>query len=382
MVSSRRQFLFVTWPGGGNVPPLVALGALLREHGHAVRVLGPPQLAARFEAEGMTYIPGEVGASMSDAPASDAARQKMLRAAADAVAGEALKSASDAIVVDFMQPEALCGAESSGLPTVAFVHTLYRRFAVAPASFHAMNIIASDEDIRGLRAELRLPDVPTATDLLDRASRVFVVAPRSLDGDGCPLPANVRYVGPIVERPGPDAAWAPRWSASAVPMIVASLGTTPMDEEAVLQRVLDATATLPVQIVVTLPGHLDAQSFRLGRNAATVGFVRHSALLPHARLFITHAGLGGISAALACGVPMLCLPLGRDQDTNAAAVAEAGFGRALSPNAEVDELRAAIVSASADDRLRGNVVREAEHLRADGGPQEAVRELERLAAAS
>jgi UDP-N-acetylglucosamine:LPS N-acetylglucosamine transferase len=57
---------------------------------------------------------------------------------------------------------------------------------------------------------------------------------------------------------------------------------------------------------------------------------------------VTHAGLGSVVAALAHGVPMVCLPLTREQPENAQAVVRLGAGRALRPDAGVDEIAAAI----------------------------------------
>ena len=43
-------------------------------------------------------------------------------------------------------------------------------------------------------------------------------------------------------------------------------------------------------------------------------------MLPHAALVVTHAGWQTINAALADGVPLVCVPDGRDQPDNAARV--------------------------------------------------------------
>src|SRR5690606_36447528 len=42
------EFLFVTWDGGGNVPPLAGLARELHERGHGVRVVGHAAQADRF----------------------------------------------------------------------------------------------------------------------------------------------------------------------------------------------------------------------------------------------------------------------------------------------------------------------------------------------
>ena len=45
--------LFVTWDGGGNVNPVLALAPRLAAHGVTAVGLGPPSLAPRFAADGV-----------------------------------------------------------------------------------------------------------------------------------------------------------------------------------------------------------------------------------------------------------------------------------------------------------------------------------------
>jgi UDP:flavonoid glycosyltransferase YjiC (YdhE family) len=65
-------------------------------------------------------------------------------------------------------------------------------------------------------------------------------------------------------------------------------------------------------------------------------------VLPHADAVVTHAGLGTVLAALTNGVPLLCLPMGRDQGANSEHVEAWGAGRAISPDATVEEIRVAL----------------------------------------
>jgi UDP:flavonoid glycosyltransferase YjiC (YdhE family) len=73
---------------------------------------------------------------------------------------------------------------------------------------------------------------------------------------------------------------------------------------------------------------------RVPPNAQLLPLTRHAALLPHADLFIGHAGHGGIMAAMAFGVPMVCVPLDRDQPSNAARVEAVGAGRTVAKDAD------------------------------------------------
>jgi UDP:flavonoid glycosyltransferase YjiC (YdhE family) len=64
-------------------------------------------------------------------------------------------------------------------------------------------------------------------------------------------------------------------------------------------------------------------------------YVPQTRLLPACDVVASHAGSGTVLAALALGIPQLCLPQAADQFLNAAAVAGAGAGLAIRPE-EVD----------------------------------------------
>ena len=74
-----------------------------------------------------------------------------------------------------------------------------------------------------------------------------------------------------------------------------------------------------------------------------------------------------MNAALADGVPLVCLPDGRDQPDNAARVTAAGAGIALSRTASADELRDGITQALSSPALkRGAAAMQAALSKRDG----------------
>ena len=68
----------------------------------------------------------------------------------------------------------------------------------------------------------------------------------------------------------------------------------------------------------------------------------HSAVLREAALAVTHAGHGVTIKSLAAGVPLVCLPMGRDQLDIAARVVHAGAGVRLEPTAAPAEIASAV----------------------------------------
>jgi UDP:flavonoid glycosyltransferase YjiC (YdhE family) len=80
------------------------------------------------------------------------------------------------------------------------------------------------------------------------------------------------------------------------------------------------------------------------------GYVPHDAVLPGAALAITHAGTGTLLAAFAAGVPVVALPLGRDQPANARRTVELGLGCALAPEATSAQISTAVSRTLADSK--------------------------------
>jgi MGT family glycosyltransferase len=329
---TMKSFLFVTWWGGGNQNPLLALGTRLQARGHRIRVLGSAELSPAFAAEGFERV-------LTAGPMPTAL--EVLDALQDAPA--------DAIVVDYMATEALCGAERSGVPTTVLVHTLYRRL-MFEGELMPMMMAGSVDAINRQRVALGLAPVARLVELLDRAHRALVTTIDELDEPASgAMPANVRYVGPILEGPGPDAGWSPPWPAEdRRPLVVVCLGTTPMGEETALQRVLEAARGVEARVFVTAGAHLDTTAFEARDNLVIEGYVRHAAVLPLARLLVTHAGLGSVAMALSFGVPMVCLPLGREQPANAARVEALGAGRTVAATADVSLIQDAIEDVLSD----------------------------------
>ena len=229
---------------------------------------------------------------------------------------------------------------------MALVHTLYLAL-LADGAPHPMGMAGPVEALNPARAAAGLSPLASLADLLDAVDLVLVAAPRALDAPG-EVPGNVMYAGPLLEGPGPDAGWAP--PAGSGPLVVVSLGTAgdPAQEAPVLRRIVAALADLPVRGFVTLPATIGPGDLGpVAGNVTLSGYVRHAAVLPHADLLVTHAGLGSVVNALAHGVPMVALPLDREQPDNARALVRAGAGVALDPAAPADEIRAAVT-----DQLR------------------------------
>ena len=152
-----------------------------------------------------------------------------------------------------------------------------------------------------------------------------------------------------------------------------------MEQEAVTQRVLDALARLPVRGLLTLGPALESIEVSPPPNVAVHSFVPHADVLPHASAVVTHAGQGTAMVALAHGVPLVCTPLGRDQNTVAARVQACGAGIALPPTATAPRVRRAVGNVLADAAYARGARRMATAIRRYGNGSRAVELLEALA---
>jgi UDP:flavonoid glycosyltransferase YjiC (YdhE family) len=95
---------------------------------------------------------------------------------------------------------------------------------------------------------------------------------------------------------------------------------------------------------------------------------------------ITHGGHGTVLKALIAGVPLVLVPLGRDQPDNAARVIHAGAGIRLRKNTSTAALRTAIARVTDDPHYRTAARRMAARLAAERDDNYAVDELEQVAA--
>ena len=164
--------------------------------------------------------------------------------------------------------------------------------------------------------------------------------------------------------------------------MVAGFSSTFQDQEPVLQTVIDALGGMRVRGLVTTGPALDAPRFHAPANVVVRAAAPHSAVFPQAAAVVTHAGHGTVIRALACGVALVCLPMGRDQNDNAARVVARGVGLRLSPQASVSALRAAVRRVLDEPRFRTNARLLAAAIAAETARAQAVVELEELAARS
>jgi len=404
----------------GNAPPQLALTRELVERGHEVRVLAHSAARARIERTGAEFV--AIRRWMPDLdisrPETDPVRDweartqlgaaKRMRDAPIAPLRDATREnvellgdwSADVIVFDWLFIAAAVAAEIVGTPAVALVHCPYPLPARgAPPLFSGLkpmggplgagrdrlvNAMTRRFSAAGLpvlndvRAEHGLTPLKDWNDQLLGVRAIYVMTAPELDfSSKAQLPTNVHYVGPAFEPFQKD--WESPWpEENTDPLVLLSFSTSYMDQGALAQRALDAVAGLPVRALLTAGPALDASLLRIPANARTVAFVPHRTVLPHASLMVTHAGWQTVNAALADGVPLVCIPDARDQPDNAARVLFVNAGVRVSKKSSPEKLRRVISRALEDQSIKQGARAMAGALARSDGATVIANELERL----
>ncbi len=415
--ADQQSYLFITWEGGGNVPPVLGLAQRLVARGHRVRILTEPCLSLAVRAIGAEFIPFVRHFTRTDrtqdmiqdwrgGPMNMATFDNVIVGPAAEVAAETVaalrQSPTDVVVADLMMAGSLIAAEAEGVASVALFHMPeYLPGPNRPPGGFGLNPWpgpwgrARDRVLGWLfgrvtaryltvlnqvRAQWGLAPVASFADIYHGAGLRLMQTSRAFDFPLQPAPDNVRYVGPILDDPD----WAQDQQVrlpedDGTPLVVVSLSSTFQNQQATLQNLIAAIGRLPVRGLVTLGPAMAKEQFEAPKNLTLLPSYPHSRLFPRAQLVVTHAGHGTLMRALASSVPLVCLPMGRDQNDNAARVVCLGAGVKLSPKARPAQMADAITRVLNEPDFARNARRLSAAILDDVRTDKASDELEQLA---
>lgn len=196
-----------------------------------------------------------------------------------------------------------------------------------------------------VRAELGLPPVRSADELMRRAPAVLVATGQPFEYGHTEWGESVHMIGPaIFEPPAQDV---PEWLEDIdLPVVLVTTSSVRQADAALVRTALLALRSEPVHVVATQPAgplDVDHQAFP---KATVAGFVPHSALLDRAVCVVTHGGMGITQKALSRGIPVCAVPFGRDQFEVARRVQVARCGTRLpARRLSVNRLRDSVLTA-------------------------------------
>ena len=416
-----KRFLLVTWDGGGNLPPELAVCRKLIERGHAVRVLGDPTIEPEVRAAGCEFSPWTTAPHRTTRDRSgDLIRdyewknpmvmiKKYMgeflagptpRWAAD-VHGELTARPVDAVLADFAIPAALLVAEQLGLPSASIHPQIWMVPTkgippLGPGFMPARGPLGRLRDallrrittrlfntaVPALNAERKargLEPIESTHQQMLRADRILMLTSPVFDFTAPAMPRHLAWVGPQLDDPSWTETWTSPWPAGDErPLVLVGLSSTFQDQVTALRRIVEALGTLPVRALVTRGPALRPEEVPGTANVSVVATAPHGVVLPEASLMITHCGHGTTMKGLAAGVPLVCIPMGRDQNDTAARVVHRGAGVRLKPTAGVAAIRGAVERVLQDPNYRAGAQRLAAAIRNGEGCVDPVAELEAI----
>jgi UDP:flavonoid glycosyltransferase YjiC (YdhE family) len=390
----RKSFLFATWEGGGSVAPALTVARKLIARGHSVRFMSDACNRPETEAAGAAFVAWTRAPSRAErSPETDIIRdwecegpEGLIRVIENLWTGPALAYAEDVIAELKREPADLVVTSEMLFGVAAGCEAIGQRFCYltcnislfpmpgvpplgpglppprddAERAMHA----AIAQDVVGLfdsglpalntaREALGLPPLAHTVDQGEAAVATLLGTARAFDFAPDALPPNVSYVGPQLDQPAWAEPWTCPWSADdRRPLVMVGFSTTFQDHAAVVQRVIDAAATLPVRLLVSLGGSLCAEALAPADNCRIVESAPHDEVMWQAAVVVTHGGHGTVTRALSHRLPMLVVPHGRDQNDNAVRVTERGAGLALPPSATAAEIRTALERLLSDPAFK------------------------------
>lgn len=357
--------LFVTWDGGGNVPPALGIGGELAARGHRVRFLGHEANRPQVTARGFDFVAFTEARPFScleeHTPVEMMAMFGDRGMGADLLA-EVGREPADLVVIDCLLMGATDAARRAGLPYVALEHLFdeyfRKRWMVGPLGLSGK--------ARGLRPMHGI----------NSASRSLVVTLPELDpASRRKQPDNLVYTGPVLTDPGPqDLTTRP----ATVLVSLSTYNFAGMAES--LQSILDACADLPARVIVTTGPVVDPADLRPPVNAEVHRYVDHDELMPQATLVVGHGGHATTMRALAHDLPLVVMPMHPmlDQPMVGKAVQRAGAGRLVEKGAPPSALRPVIEQLLGDGPHRQAAARLGAAIRAMPGAVKGADEIEAL----
>lgn len=373
------RFLFITWHGGGNVPPAIGIAQKLKERGHTISFAGYKSQQRHIIDQGFSFAPIDPlsGNWMDLSPEQRILGEIEIWACQDhlrQVPRLVVSEGADAMLVDCMLHGALAAVENLSLPYAILVHTTLHSFE--PGGRFDRLMLSS---VNAVRAQAGRSTVSNSWEAWSSAPVICATLPE-LDPLASKVPPSFHYVGPVFEHV-PPSGWHSPWLADDPrPLILVSFSTHNQDDQTSrLDRTLKALTGDRYRVLAT-SGMVDIKGIKIPENAFVTPYLPHEEVLPEAKVLVTHAGHGTVTASLAHAVPMVCLPNTKSDQPGIAAQLEAlGAGLVLDgEHATVEEIAKAVERVVGDQSYSAAARRLADAIKAARAAEQAASLLEGL----
>lgn len=203
--------------------------------------------------------------------------------------------------------------------------------------------------INRLRRENGLPDIGTNIRLAYSEADFYLYPDIEALFGMQDLPYNHAFLGPVHWEPQNAA---PDWWGDlddSTPIVYVSLGSSGRSSD--LQKVLDALAPLPLQVIASSAAA--ACQLSVPRNARIAQYLPGAQATRKSTFVITNGGSLSVNQAVCCGVPLLAIASNMDQLLNMQPVVREGLGHMLrGDRASIRKVRATALQLQSDSRIQ------------------------------
>ncbi|GAA4036283.1 glycosyltransferase [Allokutzneria multivorans] len=381
------DFLFVPYSSHGHINPLLPVLRELTTSGDRASVVVAPNFADAVAATGAHVLrlptsshvivperfdPVDEVRRLTKTFADRKAIYELLRV-------ELRAGSPDLVVYDPMVPKVFQMASARGVPTVLF-STTYAQNEHVIASTVQRHLGAAVGDLLRKPWARRLH--PWAVETARDHRLVLINTLPELQPAAHSFGPRFRFVGPLTTARAErgDLPWS---EIERRRVLLVSPGTVFTRGPAFFRTIVEAFADAD-QLVVIATGPTAPQALGpLPPNVIARRSIPQTALLEHADVFLTHAGMNSTMEALAAGVPMILVPRILDQQVNARRVAELGAGiRVDAKQLQPELLRLIAHKLTTDPAVRASVDALRARVTAQNGPVVAAGALREAADAS
>jgi UDP:flavonoid glycosyltransferase YjiC (YdhE family) len=329
----------ITWDGGSNREPFEVLCRGLLDRNDEVHVLSHDAHRSLYQGLGATFEALPVGEKApKERPSAVQERKRVMdvwlsQEIAEAVVAMLTEVPFDVAIVDVSLLAAFAGCEAAATPFVVVHHSLPGAAWSGPRREQFEAFVGPANEVR---RGLHLPALTDFGEFMARAAAHIVPTAATLDA---PIPWDLRlwYVGPL----------QPVVSDRVLPVlptrfVLVSFSATWQRQLDHLQNTIEALAPLERAVVVTTGPSVDPSEVTAASNTIVIAELPHRLILHRVDAVVTHAGHGTVLSALTAGVPLVCVPMGRDQHDVTRRVVALGAGLEVDLNTVGYELLPAV----------------------------------------
>ena len=354
-------YLFTSLPSSGHINSLLKIARRLKKNGNEVyfATLNVPEMIKKINNEGfdvlkipipLSALPGLLLLPFTSGYAETSFAIRIFFGKLNYYANkssEILKKLNpDCVISDFAFPGAYLAAEENKIPFVIIYHAglAYSGPGIPPFAtglpiggdwgvkgkiYKLLNKIQENKlvrDMNNARKKLRLPEGRTS--LCEGIHSPWLTLVLTTEAGEAPrdeMRDTTFWIGPCIEQE--DNAIFNLKKFRGNKKIYVSLGTVFNDKPSVFRKIIKALENSPHDIIVSCGKSYNKLSrLNLPDNVHLFQSVPQLRILELVNAVITHGGNNTVNETLFFGIPMLVMPVGGEQQDNAARIEYLGTG--------------------------------------------------------